>query len=171
MEEIEYPVSLKDIDKFERQNPSISITVFGYKEKGVYPLRNSDNINREHDIVLALIEKDGVSHYCLVKNVSRLLSSQVSNHKEKHHFCLRCLNSFWTHTSLNKHSEYCGKHEAVKINMPKEGTMLKFKNYHRGEKVPFVIYADFESCIKSIHTCDLHPESSYTKQYQKTRAN
>ena len=67
MEGIEYPVSLKDIDKFERQNPSISITVFGYKENGVYPLRNSDNINREHDIVLTLIEKDGVLHYCLVK--------------------------------------------------------------------------------------------------------
>ena len=51
--------------------------------------------------------------------------------------------------------------------MPEKGTMLKFKNYHRGEKVPFVIYADFESCIKSIHTCDLNPKSSYTKQYQK----
>ena len=167
MEGIEYPVSLKDIDKFERQNPSISITVFGYKEKCVYPLRNSYNINREHNIVLTLIEKDEVLHYCLVKNVSRLLSSQVSNHKEKHHFCFRCLNSFWTHKSLNKHLEYCGNHEAVKINMPEKGTMLKFKNYHRGEKIPFVIYADFESCIKSIHTCDLNPESSYTKQYQK----
>ena len=51
--------------------------------------------------------------------------------------------------------------------MPKEGTMLKFINYYRGENVPFVIYADFESCIESIHTCDLNPESSYTKQYQK----
>ena len=51
--------------------------------------------------------------------------------------------------------------------MPEKGTMLKFKNYHRGEKVPFIIYADFESCIKSIHTCDLKPENSYTKQYQK----
>ena len=30
MEGIEYPVSLKDIDKFEKQNPSISITVFEY---------------------------------------------------------------------------------------------------------------------------------------------
>ena len=167
MDGIEYPVSLKDIDKFENQNPTVSITVFGYKEKGVYPLKNSDNINREHDIVLTLIEKDGVLHYCLVKNVSRLLSSQVSNHKEKHHFCLRCLNSFLTHISLNKHLEYCGNYEAVKINMPEKGTMLKFKNYHRGEKVPFVIYAVFESCIKSLHTCDLNPESSYTKQYQK----
>ena len=167
MEEIEYPVSLKDIDKFERQNPSISITVFGYDEKCVYPLRNSNNTNREHDIILILIKEEGVNHYCLVKNVSRLLSSQVSNHKEKHHFCLRCLNSFWTHKSSNKHLEYCGNHEAVKINMPEKGTMLKFKNYHRGEKVPFVIYADFESCIKSIHTCDLNPENSYSKQYQK----
>ena len=51
--------------------------------------------------------------------------------------------------------------------MPEKGTILKFKNYYRREKVPFVIYADFESCIKSIHTCDLNPESSYTKQYQK----
>ena len=37
MEGIEYPVSLKAIDKFEKQNPSISITVFGYEEKSVYP--------------------------------------------------------------------------------------------------------------------------------------
>ena len=35
MEGIEYPVSLKDIDKFERQNPSISITVLGYEGKSV----------------------------------------------------------------------------------------------------------------------------------------
>ena len=67
MEGIEYPVSLKDIDKFERQNPSISITVFGYDEKCVYPLRNSNNTNREHDIILILIKEEGVNHYCLVK--------------------------------------------------------------------------------------------------------
>ena len=67
MEGIEYPVSLKDIDKFENQNPTISITVLGYNGEIVYPLRNSDNMNREHKIVLTLIEKDRVKHYCLVK--------------------------------------------------------------------------------------------------------
>ena len=84
MEGIEYPVSLKDIDKFERQNPTISITVFGYKEKGnVFPLRVSEYVyTREVDIVLMLIEKNGVKHYTWVKNISRLLSSQVSNHKK-----------------------------------------------------------------------------------------
>ena len=78
MERIHYPVSLEDINKFENQNPTISITVFGYKEKEVHPLRNSDNMDREHNIRLMLIEKDGVLHYCLVKNLSRLLSSLLS---------------------------------------------------------------------------------------------
>ena len=93
-----------------------------------------------------LIEEEGVKHYCLIKNLSRLLSSQVSNHNEEHHFCLRCLNPFWSHKSLNKHQEYCDNYEAVKIEMPekKGSTMLKFKNYHRREKVPFIVYADFE---------------------------
>ena len=143
MEGIEYPVSLKDIDKFERQNPSISITVFGYDEKSVCPLRNSNNTNREHDIILILIKEEGVNDYCIVKNLSRLLSSQVSKHDGKKYFCKRCLNPFSTQKALDKHEEYCGNHEAVKINMPEKGTMLKFKNCHREEKVPFVIYADF----------------------------
>ena len=48
MDGIEYPVSLRDLNKFENQNPTIFITVFGYKEKGVHPLRNSDNMDRDH---------------------------------------------------------------------------------------------------------------------------
>ena len=46
VEGIEYPVSLKDLNKFEKQNPTISITVFRYEEKSGYPLRNSDNTDR-----------------------------------------------------------------------------------------------------------------------------
>ena len=41
MEGIEYPVGLKDLNNFEKQNPTISITVLGYEGKSVYPLRNS----------------------------------------------------------------------------------------------------------------------------------
>ena len=167
MDGIEYPVSLKDIDKFENQNPTISITVFGYKEKGVHPLRNSDNMDREHKIRLMLIEKHGVQHYCLVKDVSRLLSSQISKHNGKKYFCDRCLNPFWCEQSLNKHLEYCSNYEAVKIEMPKKGDILKFKNYYKGEKVPFMIYADTESLIKSLQTCEPSPQCSYTKKYQK----
>ena len=131
MEGIEYPVSLKDLNQFEKQNPSISITVYGYEGKSVYPLRNSNNMDREHKIRLMLIEKDGVKHYCLVKNLSRLLSSQVSKQNGKKYFCDRCLNPFWCEKSLNTHLEYCSNCEGVKINLPKEGTILKFKNYYK----------------------------------------
>ena len=161
MEGIEYPMSLKDLNEFEKQNPTISITVLGYDGKSVYPLRNSANTDRDHNIVLMLIEKDGVKHYCLVKRVSRLLFSQVPKNNR------RCLNFFWCEEALNKHKEYCNEYEAVKIEMPKKGTMLKFKNYHRSEKVPFIIYADFECFIKPIQLCNPDDKSSYTKQYQK----
>ena len=169
MEGILYPVSLKEgINNFEKQNPTISITVLGYDGKSFHPLRKSDNTDRKHKIRLMLIEKDGVKHYCLIKNISRLLSSQVfNNHHGEHYFCDCCLNVFWCEEALNKHLEYCSKHEAVKIQMPEKGTMLKFINYHRSERVSFIVYADLECCNKPIQSCEPNPQSRYTKQYQK----
>ena len=169
MEGIEYPVSLKDINKFEKQNPEISITVLGFNEKDkVHPLRVSEHAHiRKHNIILLLIERDGVNHYCLVKNSSRLLSKQISAHREGTHICFRCLNPFWSHKSLEKHWEYCRNHEAVKINMPEKGTILRFNHHERSEKLPFIIYADTEALIKEMHNCDPNPQNNYTKKYQK----
>ena len=125
MERIEYPVSLKDFNKFEKQNPTISITVFEYEGKSVYRLRNSDNTDREHNIILMLIEEGGVKHYCLVKSIERLLSSQTTNRKRKEYFCLRCLNPFWCKEALSRHQEYCDEYEAVKIELPKKRNDVK----------------------------------------------
>ena len=108
-----------------------------------------------------------MKHYCLVKNLSRLLSSQVSKTKWKYHICTNCFNPFWCQESLNRHLEYCGKNEAVKITMPEKGTTLDFKNYHRSEKVPFIVYADFECFTKPMHTCSPDDGRSYTKKYHK----
>ena len=81
-----------------------------------------------------LIEKDGVKHYCSVKSINRLLSSQVSKCKKKK-FLFKPFNPFLLRDVLNKHQEYCNEHEAVKIELPEKGMMLKFKNYHRRDKV------------------------------------
>ena len=167
MEGIKYPVSLKDLNKFENQNPSISISVVGFDGKSVHPLRKSDYTKRDHNIILMLIEKDGVKHYCLVKDISRLIASKGRKNNGKRYLCWGCFTLFWCQKSLSRYQEYCNEHEAVKITLPEEGTMLKFKNYRRGEKVPFIVYADFESYIKPIQPCDPNPGSSYTKKYQK----
>ena len=104
MEGIQYPVSLRGIDRFEHLNPEISITVLGYsKEEKVYPLKVSKYTGCEHDIVLLLIKDGEKSHYCLVKNISALLSSQINNNDHKRYFCLNCFNSFKSPDSLDKH--------------------------------------------------------------------
>ena len=51
--------------------------------------------------------------------------------------------------------------------MPKEGTFIKFKNYQRTKKYPFVIYADIESLTTKIEYADVNPEISYTTKVQK----
>ena len=168
MEGIQYPVSLRGIDRFEHLNPEISITVLGYnKEEKVYPLKVSKYTGCEHDIVLLLIKDGEKSHYCLVKNISALLSSQINNNDHKRYFCLNCFNSFKSPDSLDKHKEYCYNNECVKISMPPPNTFLRFKNFRYSEKAPFAIYADFESLIKPLDNCDPDPNRSYTKKYQK----
>ena len=168
MKGIRYPVNFRDIDRFESQNPEISITILGYnKDERVYPLKISRCTRCEHDITLLLLKDGEKSHYCLVKNISALLSSQINSNDHKRYFCLNCFNGFNTPDSLNKHKEYCYNNECVKIVMPQQGTFLRFKNFPHSEKAPFAIYADFESLIKPMDNCDPDPNKSYTKKYQK----
>ena len=168
MQGIQYPVSFRGIDRFESQNPEISITVLGYnKDERVYPLKVSKYTGCKHDIVLLLIKDGENSHYCLVKNTSALLALQINSHKGTSHICLNCINGFKSPDMLNKHKEYCYNNECVKITMPPPGTYLKFKNFRCSEKAPFAIYADFESLIKPMDNCDPDPNKSYTKKYQK----
>ena len=168
---IEFPVSLKLVDKFEKQNP-YAINVFGY-ERVVYPLR----ISKKNDQVinLLLIANEETNHFCWIKNMSRLISSEINNHQHKRHFCYRCLNSFPSVKSLEKHIEYCQNNEAVKIEMPirvdDEGNTfpvyLKFNHFHKKMRVPFVVYADFECFTEKIDTCQPKEGKSFTNRYQK----
>ena len=169
MEGIAYPVDLKDIKRFEKQNPDISISVLGYsKDERVYPLRISKKEKeRKYNIVLLLIKNGDNSHYCYVKNLSALLSSQVNKHSHKLYFCLNCLNGFDDPEKLEKHKEYCSEEESIKINMPSPDTYIKFKNFLYSERAPFAIYADFESIVKPIDNCEPDPNKSYTLKYQK----
>ena len=168
MKGIRYPVSFRDIDRFETLNPEISISVLGYnKDERVYPLKVSKYTGCKHDIVLLLIKDGEKSHYCLVKDMSALLASQINNHKGTRHICLNCFNGFNAPDTLNKHKEYCYNNECVKLLIPQAGTFLRFKNFLHSEKAPFSIYADFESLIKSMDGCNPDPNKSYTKKYQK----
>ena len=89
---LKFPVKLDQIVIFEKLNPQISINVFGF-EGDVYPLRLSKS-KHEQTINLLLISDGEKQHYCLIKSLSRLLSSQMSKHDHANSFCLNCLNHF-----------------------------------------------------------------------------
>src|ERR1043165_7701587 len=148
---IEFPVAANAniINKFERNN-NISVNVFGY-DKDVYPLYLSKWCS-DRLIDLLLISDGEQKHYCLIKNFNRLMVVKTKNSKHSMYYCRRCLTGYERIEALVKHTEYCSQHDAQKIELPEPGTMLSFKNYNRSMRVPFVVYADFESFIKPITT-------------------
>ena len=166
---INFPVSIKQIDKFERQN-NYAINVFGYEDSKVYPLRLSKKDSQVVDLLL--ITAGPTNHYCWIKNKNRSFSRQVSKTGHAKFFCDRCINHFPNGTALKNNLEYCSSHDAVRIEFPKpkkdeEKAFLKFKNHKKKMRVPFVIYADFECFTKKISTCSPDGSKSYTKQFQR----
>ena len=103
---IDFPVSLKDIDKFEKQNLGIGVNVFGY-DKDVHALRlNKTNPQNAIDLLLITDGKEK-QHYCWIKSFSGLLSAQISKNGHKIYFCKRCLSHFSTPEKLNNHLPKC----------------------------------------------------------------
>ena len=166
---IDFPVKLRDIDKFQKQNPNLpGISVFSVNENNsIYPLL----INKkdcQDTIKLFLIERDGNYHYSLISNFSRLVNSQISKDTNMKKFiCERCLSHFVSEEKYKTHFQYCSNNESAKVKMPPQNTKLYFKNHFKKLPVPFVVYADFDCFTMPINTCKPYPNDSFTMQYQK----
>ena len=165
---IEFPV--KDFKKFENLNPTISINIYDYKLKEdivtFSPLYITDEEKEIHVDMLYVYDEIN-SHFCLIKDLSRLIRSQITSNEKRIILCRRCLKHFYDENKLSEHKEYCKKFPPTNITFPKE-KHIQFKNYRNQLKIPFVIYADFESYlhpIPSIIKQDPKKES-YTMQYQ-----
>ncbi len=154
---ITFPTKVKDIPIWEKNNDKF-VNVFGYDEESgkIYPIKLCDNNisivlgdNETQDDKFVNLFLHDDSHYCVVKNISRLVSSQTSKHKEPKHFCLNCMNGFSTDKILTAHQETCLKRKPQNEVYPKPGDTTKFKNYERLHDIPFVVYADFECFVKA----------------------
>jgi len=89
-DDIEFPMTLKNIGKFERLN-NVSINVYGIEEQKILPLRLADN-KREKHVNLLYVQNprdDNIGHFTLIKNLSRLVSSQLNEHNGKKYICDR----------------------------------------------------------------------------------
>ena len=143
MKGITYPVAVKKVPTFEKQN-NISVNVFGFEDE-YYPLYISPEQKETH-VNLLLIHDEKKSHYCLIKNLGMMLSSQTK-HNGKTYYCTYCLHGFVKEDNLLKHKPICKNHGLQHTALPdEENKWMKFTNIKKMLKVPYVIYADFE-CI------------------------
>ena len=140
------------------------VNVLGIKGKRIYICRKSKHYDRKNVVNLLLINDLKKRHYAVIKSLSRLLGSSNSKHKLKQHFCLNCLQGFHSEEGRDNHFEYCEDNEAVRIEMPEEGSFIKFHDGQNQFKVPFVMYGDFKANLKPIEGPSPNPEESYTKE-------
>ena len=168
---IPFPVEIKNIGKFEKQNPDISINCFVSESEtslSIYPKYVTKEKGRKHHVNLLHISKDQNSHYVLIKDFNKLMYT-ITKHKEKKHFCYYCLNHFSSQQILDKHiPDCCAINDIQKVTLPEEGKhLLTFRNFDKQLAAPIVIYADFE-CI--LPTYDSVPRdettTSFTDAYQ-----
>ncbi|KYM95311.1 hypothetical protein ALC62_14051, partial [Cyphomyrmex costatus] len=165
---IEFPMTLNQIKRFENLN-DISINVYTI-ENEILPLRLTDDKKKKHVNLLYVEDPQddnvedtrdkNVRHFVLIKNLSRLVSSQISKKEHKKYFCDS------SSAKLELHSMDCGKLNDCAIRLPSEDDKwLKFKNHCRKERVPFVVYADLECVLEKMDTEST--SSTYTYQHHQ----
>ena len=157
---IKFPASIRDIRRFESRN-EITINILALEDKKVYICRKG----KEYDPVanLMLITDHNKKHYITIKSLKRLLSRQNSKHKESQHFCINCLQGFAEQKSRDEHYVYYRSNEAVRIEMPNKKPIVEYLDGQYQFKVPFMMYADFESILEPIQGASNNPNVSSTR--------
>ncbi|KAB0802526.1 hypothetical protein PPYR_04712 [Photinus pyralis] len=188
---ISFPMSLDQLQKFLKQNPNLSINIYGLTRKTqsdyvTVPIYLNTEKKANHVNLLMIqknyeIEKDVENsvlnnndapdeavrfHFCWIKDLSRLVRSQLTKNCRKLHICDRCLHYFSSLDKLRLHELDCKLINKCKINMPKPGSHVYFKNYEFKQTAPFIAYCDLECLVKDFQDDETQNTVKY-KQHNR----
>ncbi|EZA49497.1 hypothetical protein X777_12309 [Ooceraea biroi] len=130
----------------------ISINVYGTKEQNkkinVLPLRLADEMDKHANLLYVQDPRDNsLGHFACIKNLSRLVSSQINKQNGQKYICDRCLHYFYTKEKLEAHTMDCNKMNDCTIILPnEEDKWLTFNNHSRKEQMPYRSRRDID-CI------------------------
>ena len=127
----------------------MSINVYGVDDdkKVIFPLRVSSTLVPDIHVDILLFERDGIQHYTTIRNFSRLVNSQMSNHEHTVYCFKLCLHAYLTQELLDAHTTDCCHAQRTKFP---DGPRCQFTNIQKQLQAPFVVYADFESKVMSL---------------------
>ena len=128
---LHFPFPLSSVGPFATTN-NMSINVYGVDDykKVIYPFRISSTLVPDRHVDLLLFEGYGIQQYTTIRNLSRLVGSQTSNHSHAVYCCKQCLHAYKTQRTKFPDDSRC-----------------RFTNIQKQLPAPFVVYAvDSETC-------------------------
>lgn len=66
---------------------------------------------------------------------------------------------------LDEHTIYCCENAPVRVEFPSK-TYVEFEQVERSIRAHYVVYCDFESILRPLHTCKPDPHKQYSMNYQ-----
>ena len=76
---------------------------------------------------------------------------------------MNCLQGFKEEKSRNKHIGYCKDNKLVRIEMPHKRPIVEYSDGQFQFKVPFIMYADFESILEPMQGQENNPRIPTTR--------
>ena len=124
-------------------------------------------LNCENQVILLMITDGEKWYYLAVKSLSALFRGITSNQKEDF-YCLNSFHSYSTNEKLKKHKKVCKNHDYCYAEMLEEdNNILKYNQGEKSMRALFVVYADLESLLEKMSTCNNNPEKSLTTKINK----
>jgi len=111
---LSFSMKTRDIPRFEKQNPFISVNVLYYdvENREIFVEYLSPHKDREKDVNLLLLQGEwNKFHYVNITSMSRLVSDRTKHHGATY-VCNACMHPFTTRQAHDNYLEYCLKHPA-----------------------------------------------------------
>ena len=157
---ISFPVVVKDIPKFEKHNPSISINVISPDPEncGFSIDYLSPECHRQHHINLLLLHdpNSDTKHFTYIKHFWRLLGDHIK-HVGASYVCNSCLNVF-SQRVLDEHIPNCLRHNPQMVVYPDPANPDDVQKQH---PLSFYLVCDCESFLVP-NTTDKAPTNTKT---------
>ena len=141
---LEYPVKLENLETIERYL-GIGFNVYSQVDnEGISRYRLYKSKIEDPETAIDLYYWN--NHFAWIKNFSAFFAD-VSKHDHHLYICKSCLCHFHNQQSKDDHVPICSQDDFANhiYLLPPPGSTLQFKNVQFMQKLPFVIYADFES--------------------------